>query len=482
MRRRLDRQPISSKTTLAPCVVGPEAGHRRRGFLRGPRRGRRGNSGARRRVGKCVGLAPVELAGAIEPPADAQPLVAVSGGPDSVALLLWLAQRRDVVACHFDHGLRPEGPDEASWVAEFCAQLGVPLICGRRDRPLPPGSRQAAARQLRYEFFERALGESGCDLVCLAHTADDVVEGVVLHLLRGSGLAGLRGMPRRRGPYYRPLLDVWRCQVEAYLANRGVRPLRDPSNLDPRFERVRVRTGLLPRLEQDRPGLLRRLHRVASSAAHLQERLEAEAAALLDAGAARRARLRSAPRAVRLEAYRQLYGRLPGLSRRQLLEMDRLALAGDTGASLDLPKGLSFRVERDRVSVGPRLGPPPDPAFSVRWCTGCQEPGTVHLRTAHALAVGYRRPGLRMQPLGAPGSRKLKDLLIDAGVPRHLRGHLPLLFAGDRLAWVPGVAVEAALAVEPGEPGWHVRLEGTGGGRKGPMVPSGSANSRSAVT
>ncbi len=443
----------------------------------------RGNSRPGRRVGRCVGLpARVELAEATEPPVGARPLVAVSGGPDSVALMLWLAERREVVACHFDHGLRPEGPEEAGWVAEFCAQLGVRLIQGRRDGPLPPGSRQAAARQLRYEFFERALAESGCDLVCLAHTADDVVEGVVLHLLRGSGLAGLRGMPRRRGPYYRPLLDVWRCQVEAFLAGRGVRPLRDPSNLDLRFERVRVRLDLLPRLEKDRPGLLRRLHRVATAAARLQDRIEAEAAALLEDGAASRARLRSAPRAVRLEAYRQLYGRLPALSRRQLLAMDRLALEGETGASLDLPGRLHFRVERDRVSVGPKLVSPLDPAFSLRWCMGCQEPGAVHLRTAQALAVGYRRPGLRMRPLGAPGSRKLQDLLVDAGVPRHLRDHLPLLFAGDRLAWVPGVALEAELAADPGQAGWHVRLEESGGGREGAMVPSSSANPRSAVT
>ncbi len=106
-------------------------------------------------------------------------------------------------------------------MAVLCARLGVPLLSERRAEPLPTGSVQAGARKLRYAFFERARIEAGADVVALAHTADDVVEGAVIHLLRGCGIAGLRGMPARRDPYTRPLLNVWRKDARALLDERG---------------------------------------------------------------------------------------------------------------------------------------------------------------------------------------------------------------------------------------------------------------------
>src|SRR5215472_5171315 len=226
-------------------------------------------------------------------------VAAVSGGPDSTALLVWLVESGvDVAAAHYDHALRDGSERDAEHVAALCDRLGVPLLRERRAEPLPAGSVQAAARALRYAFLERALAATGRDVVCLGHTADDVVEGALLHLLRGSGLAGLRGMPRSRGPIVRPLLDVWRSDVEHYLAARGLEPVRDPSNGDTvRYARARVRFHLLPALERDRPGMTRRLRAAAASAAALQDRLEAEAARLVGAGPARRTTFHRATRA-----------------------------------------------------------------------------------------------------------------------------------------------------------------------------------------
>lgn len=421
------------------------------------------------------------LAGAAPPAPGLRALAAVSGGPDSTALLLWLRESGvDVVAAHYDHALRPGSERDAEHVAALCTRLGVPLVRERRAEALPAGSLQAAARALRYAFLERALAAAGRDVVCLGHTADDVVEGAVLHLLRGSGLAGLRGMPERRGPFLRPLLHVWRAEVEAYLAARGVEPLRDPANADvARFARARVRHLLLPRLERDRPGLVERIRAAAARAALLQERAEAEAGRLVAAGAPR-AGLRAAPRAVRMEAYRQLSGLLPGLDRRQLEAIDRLATAGRTGSGLDLPGGRRLRVQADRVSVdvaGAPSPPPSPPRLLVRPCPGCAEPGAVHLRPGPALTVGFRRPGLRMRPVGAPGTRKLQDVLTDAGVPRHLRDRLPLVFADGRLAWVPGVAVDADAVAPAGTAALHVGLGG-----ETQVVLSGSAHPRSPFT
>lgn len=405
-------------------------------------------------------------------------LAAVSGGPDSTALLVWLHEAgTDVVAAHYDHALRPGSERDAEHVAELCAGLGVPLVSQRREEAMPPGSVQAAARRLRYAFLERSLSATPCDAVCLGHTADDVVEGAVLHLLRGSGLAGLRGMPARRGPFLRPLLHVRRADVEAYLAARGVEALSDPANVDvDRSARARVRHLLLPALERDRPGIVARLRGAAGAASALQERLETEASALV-AGGAPRQPLREAPRAVRMEVYRQLYGTLPALDRRQLEAMDRLATAGRTGAGLDLPGGRRFRVQPDRVSIGmATIAPPVAPRLDVRHCSGCSEPGAAHLRPGARLTVGFRRPGLRMRPLGAPGTRKLQDILTDARVPRHLRDGLPLVFADGRLAWVPGIAVDVDAVAPRGTPALHVSL---GGQPETQVVVSTSAHLRS---
>src|SRR5690242_280611 len=212
-------------------------------------------------------------------------LAAVSGGPDSTALLIALHEAgRDVVAAHYDHALRDGSDAVARQVEALCARLGVRLITERRTSPLPRGSLQAAARTLRYAFLERARAEAGADIVALAHTADDVVEGMMLHLVRGCGLAGLRGMPAQRGHYARPLLGVWKSEVRAFLEQRGVMPHEDPANLEPRFARVRMRTEILPQLERDRPGIARRFHAAAAAAARWQDAASLAAAGPITRG------------------------------------------------------------------------------------------------------------------------------------------------------------------------------------------------------
>ena len=204
-------------------------------------------------------------------------LVALSGGPDSTALLLAMHEHGDdIVAAHYDHALRDGSDSVARQVAELCNRLEVTLISERRSEPVPKGSLQAAARTLRYAFLERARVQAGAEWVATAHTADDLVEGVVLHLLRGCGLAGLRGMPARRDRYVRPMLSVWREEVNAFLAERGVTAHQDPANLDLRFARVRARLQMLPALERERPGIRRHLHAAALAAARMQEAAENE--------------------------------------------------------------------------------------------------------------------------------------------------------------------------------------------------------------
>ena len=377
-------------------------------------------------------------------------LVALSGGPDSSALLLMLREKGvDVVAAHYDHALQPASAEMARRVSAWCEQLGVELISERRAGPLPKGSVQAAARTLRYEFLERAADRAGASAVALGHTADDVVEGAVLHLLRGSGIAGLRGMPAARGRIVRPLLDTWRRDVDAYLRDRGVTALEDPANANRRFARVRVRLDLLPALERDRPGILERLHRVARRAAELQEKLRAKAEEAVDGGV----NLLALPAPVAAEAMRVLYVRAggadPGLNRGHIASM----LAGKR---TDLPGGLRFRVVGSRAEVVPGVVPLMEVGLKTRPCRGCSELGAAHVKPGFELRLAFRTPGMRIHQ--RRGTRKLQDVFVDARVPREDRDSWPLVVSGERLVWVPGVAIDDELEASSGEASTHVTV------------------------
>ena len=393
-------------------------------------------------------------------------LVAVSGGPDSTALLFALHEEGYVVvAAHYDHALQAGSGLAADHVRALGERLGVEVLIERRESPLPHGSIQAAARALRYEFLERARPQAGADVVAIAHTADDVVEGVVLHLLRGCGLAGMRGMPARRGVFVRPLLSVWRSEVADYLGRRGIVALEDPANSNPGYARVRVRRDILPALERDRPGIVRRFHQASIRAAALHESISGTAKGTLSAGAVTRAVVAAAPEPVAAEMMRQMYARAggaqPSLSRVHLAAMLRLAEAGPGGRGVDLPGGLRFRIVGETMQVvAPQAPLRPAPRLEISACDGCGDATAAHLKPELALHLGYRTPGLTMRPLTGRGTRKLQDIFVDARVPREDRDSWPLVFAGDSLAVVPGIAVSADMATRAGQPSLHVTVSG----------------------
>ena len=391
-------------------------------------------------------------------------LVAFSGGPDSTALLYALHEEgHEVVAAHYDHALQPGSAAAAAHAARVCASLGVPFVSERRTEDLAKGSLQASARKLRYAFLERTARETGAGKIALGHTADDVVEGAVMHLLRGCGIAGLRGMPASRGPFVRPLLNAWRADVVAFLERRSIAALEDPSNFNPKFKRVAVRRDLLPALEQDRPGIKRRLHAAAARATVLQEEVERAAAAALERGRITAQVMRAMPEAVASATLKQMYRRAggpdPALDRAQIAAMLHILTdEGRGGRGLDLPGGLRFRVVDARAEIVPRVIPSMEAELQVQPCPGCSQSHAAHLRDGLELRIAYRRPGLRMRPAGGVGTRKLQDIFVDARVPREERDAWPLVFAGERLAWVPGVAIDGDLQAMPGQPALHVTV------------------------
>jgi len=207
---------------------------------------------------------------------DAHIILAVSGGPDSMAMLHAAAhlvetdaRHWQLTVAHLDHGLRPESPDDATFVTHAAAALRLPSEVRRTDvaalARAEGRSIEDAGREARYRFLED-VAPAGA-LIATAHTADDSAETVLMNLLRGSGLAGVRGIPARRGRVIRPLLAERRATLRELLDAAGIGYRLDPSNEDPAFGRNRIRGDLMPLLEELRPGAVERIGQFARLAA-----------------------------------------------------------------------------------------------------------------------------------------------------------------------------------------------------------------------
>jgi len=185
-------------------------------------------------------------------------VLAISGGPDSMALLALAARWRaslkrgpDLIAVTVDHGLRPESAKEANAVKRQAREIGVTHRTLRWTGPKPKSGLQEAAREARYRLLSGEAAKSGARLVLTAHTLDDQAETMLIRLARGSGLSGLAAMARESDMFktrvVRPLLDLPKSRLIATLSNLGVAYADDPSNRDPRFTRARLR-GVMPML------------------------------------------------------------------------------------------------------------------------------------------------------------------------------------------------------------------------------------------
>jgi tRNA(Ile)-lysidine synthase len=273
------------------------------------------------------------------------------------------------------------------------------------------------------------------------------------------------------------MLDVWRSDVAAFLRSRGVAAIEDPANSNRAYWRVRVRRDLLVDLERDRPGIKSRLYRAAVRAAELQQAIDSQVDAAMASGMSRAA-LASMPKPVAAEALRTLYGRAagvaPALDRTHLKAMLQLLDGGRGGRGVDLPRGYRFRVVGDRPEVLRQQPSLADISLQAITCAGCDDPAAAHLKEGLELSIGHRRPGLRMRPAHGAGSRKLQDIFVDARVPREERDTWPLVFAGEKLAWVPGIAVDRDLSARRGEPSLHVTVTRilSAGTQKTPMLES----------
>ncbi|MCC7207304.1 MAG: tRNA lysidine(34) synthetase TilS [Anaerolineae bacterium] len=420
-------------------------------------------------------------------------VVAVSGGADSVALLHILLQLQDEFAIRLhvatlDHGLRgPDGAADVNFVRDLAAAWGVPVTAGAADvRRLANEAKlgiEAAARRARYAFLARVAAEQGAWRIATGHQRDDQAETVLMHVLRGAGLAGLRGMlPLTHWPavdpdgdvsdrmLVRPLLDVTRAEIDDYVRGLGIRPRRDATNADPSYTRNRIRREIMPalaRLNPDAPGALNRL------AAHARDEYAALLATLpapspREGGLAfplgvlpglEHARARTA---IRLAAQALAPG---GEFSFERIEAARVFLAADRRGVIELGGGVRFEVGGDHALVyDPARYPPGAPWLPAGAQLAIDGPGeyalprsnwrlqiTVHagdpphdpLSARLAIPRGAQvmlrtpQPGDRMRPRGLRGrSRKLSDVLIDMRVRAAWRHRLPVLDIDGEAAWL----------------------------------------------
>jgi tRNA(Ile)-lysidine synthase len=386
-------------------------------------------------------------------PAGAKFAVAVSGGSDSVALAaLAVAEGLTPAILHVDHALRSDSERDAAHVAALAASWGLAHFTARVDvaarLAATGGNRAAVARTLRYAALARMARAAEADLVLVAHTRDDQAETVLLQALRGA--AFLRGMPARSGRFLRPLLDVSRAELRAYLQANAIAWRDDPGNDDSRSARGWLRSALLPLVCERYPEATHALARLALLQRDAADALAAAAARLPrdDAGLDARAVAR-APAAVARAA-------LAALLREAGLPVDRERIE-DARAHLTeaawrrtLAPGRSWRLQAGRLSVART---PPDRPPRVITDPADLPPGVpAFVLEGGPLTLRQRRPG---DQLALPsGRRSLAHLLAAAGMPREERDALALLARGPDVVWIDGV-----VAADPQGPRWVVDEE-----------------------
>ncbi len=379
-------------------------------------------------------------------------LVALSGGPDSTALLhalRLLAPKWNLSLCAatVDHGLRPESAAEAEMVAGRSRAWGIPSEVVRVDVQALRGphiSVQQAARDARLTALHKVARELGCTRIALGHNADDQAETVLFRVVRGTGVVGLAGIPYRRDSFVRPLLDVRRAQILAFLAKRQIPFVTDPSNANPRYTRVRVRQEWLPLLARENPRVVEALLALARNARACESR---EAPAVPGTFIPRRA----------AEVVRRLARQGAGTRRVAVPEGDLVISYG----RIELQRPAAPSATPDPVPIrGPgayRLSHD-GPAVRIEEGQGrAPEEGAVFDAEKLSLPLSLRgwRPGDRMRPRGGRGSSKLSDLLVNAKVPRPRRATLPVLVASDgTVLYVAGLRPSEVARPDDGTRSW----------------------------
>jgi len=391
---------------------------------------------------------PEDLTGPVSAVPEASRIrVALSGGLDSVLLLHVAAScHTNLSALHINHQMQPNHRQTEQLCRHLCRQLSVPLDIQRVNVPLGvSGGREDAARAARYQAFRRYLGDQ--DLLLMAHHADDQAETVLFRLIRGTGVAGLAGIPAGRplgrGALYRPWLGVSRERLNQVARAAGLTWIEDPSNASLKFDRNYLRHAVLPGLKKRWPGLLKRVAHSAKACGEsdeLHRRLaELQWQSCSDSGRLRVAsvRLLSPPEQRNLVRWwlLRLGWSVPALSDwgQSLSELihagaDRQPEIRGEGFSLRRYRGYLYLVPDQIKPVSPASLEPGQPLKWGGWTLEIKPAVGTPERPPLPIRVTTRQGGERLRFQGAGCSRALKTWLQEQGVPPWERALLPLVY------------------------------------------------------
>ncbi|MEW6086112.1 MAG: tRNA lysidine(34) synthetase TilS [Chloroflexota bacterium] len=428
----------------------------------------------------------------------------VSGGPDSLCLMNVLRKAGyRVIVAHFNHKLRPDSDADANTVEQTAGRLNLKWVIEKGDvREFADAQKMSieeAARTMRYRFLMEQARKFNAQAVAVGHTADDQVETVLMHFLRGAGLAGLKGMTHRtiihsfdaEIPIVRPLLDVWREETIVYCAANGLRPRHDPSNASLDFFRNRLRHLLIPTLESYNPRFREVVWRTSRSLAGDHEIVlqmlddawkevvtqETKDFVAFDSSALTKHRLGLQRNLIR-RAMERLHPDNLDAGFATLERATDFITDPERRTRMDLSKGLHLLREGSMIYVvaghitlpverWPQL-PEEKPVIPLQipaqvelsggWKFNCERWNIASLAMEEAksnddpfqvwldardlsdsLELRARQEGDRFEPLGMDGHEtKLSDFFINVKLPQRARDRWPLLCMGERVVWVPG--------------------------------------------
>jgi tRNA(Ile)-lysidine synthase len=412
-------------------------------------------------------------------------VVALSGGPDSTALLVILTQIAEeigfnLIAAHINHGLRAEESDEdEKYSRELSENMGVAFVAHKADKTgVEKGvSPEDYYRRQRYSFLNKVAQEQRAKKIALGHNLQDQAETVLLNLLRGSGLEGLKGiLPIRDGKFIRPLMEVSRREIISFLNAAGIQYRQDSSNESRKYLRNKIRGELIPYIkEKFNPKIEETLAQTAEILRNEDEFIRQYVFAAMDSPYIQRQKnlislniafINKLPLAIRLRLFKVLLESLNpeknGFSFIHIKSLENLTQGKESGKRISLPAGIAARREYDNLILERKKACPK----RIEYEYTMKIPGsiniqarnlTIRLQTTNRdyidrgsenkvymdlgkislpLILRNRRDGDWFQPLGMKGRKKIKTFFIDHKIPRNERDEIMLIADKISVVWI----------------------------------------------
>lgn len=421
-------------------------------------------------------------------------LVALSGGPDSVALLCLLIRLKDkygikLAAAHLDHAIRKESSEDRDFCRKLCQKLGIEFhskrIDVRKSAAESKASLEEAGRNARYAYLNLLADRFDYDCIATGHTADDNVETVIFNLARGTGLAGLGGIPPKRDRIIRPLIEIRKKEILRWLKAKNIGYRIDKTNRSLKYARNRIRSKIVPQLEMLNKSVSENIARSAaiiSDAIRLIDSIVEKTfeKCLINSGKSKivldLAKIRDYDNLLKgklvIEAYRRL-GNVTYRPSSEIISRSIRIIDGRSGGRSPLGQGIWIEKSKNSVSIfkaESRRGKkrleipgitriPSTELFlqsevlerdKVRRLKTGPDRALLDLDTIVDGTIRFWKNGDRIRPFGMRGRRLLSDIFTDRGIPSSERGRIPLLTSKGKIAWIAGVMISDDFKIEPG--------------------------------